>query len=739
MAMTAAPAKHAVTTYAEQVLSGQIVAGRLVRLACARHLRDIETGSQRGLRFDARAAQRAIDFFPRFLRLAEGEFAGKQFELQLWQQFVVGSLFGWKGADDYRRFRKAYIESAKGSGKALALDTPLCTPDGWTTMGQIKTGDHVLDERGRLCTVLATSPTMHGRLCYRLTFDDGSQIVADAGHLWLTERRGIRTTDEIARTLRYANRRYQSANHSIPLSGDRRIISCEPVASVPVRCITVDSPSGLFLAGETMIPTHNSPLAAGIGLYGLVADGEAGAEVYAAAVTRDQAGILFRDACNMVKASPALASRIEVNVANLAFPQGNSFFRPVSSEARSLDGKRVHIALIDELHEHPNNLVVEKMQAGTKGRRQPLVIAITNSGYDRHSVCYQHHDYSTKVLEGIIEDDGWFAYVCQLDPCDTCRSEGKVSPSDGCPECDDWRDEQTWIKANPNLGISVSLRYYREQVREAEGMPAKANIVKRLNMCCWTEQDSRWLDIDLWDEGATPFDETELYGRPCYAGVDLSSNTDLTAAAFLFPPRNPDECWKVLLCYWIPEENVDARVRRDRVPYDVWIRDGYIQTTPGNVVDKDYIEAALLEDASHFQVQELAYDRLYADQMVQHLMAQGLTCVPFGMGFFHMAAPCKEFEALVQGCRLQHGGHPVMRWNASNVSVTQDSGGNRRPVKNEGTATKRIDGIVALLMALGRAMVHEGESGPSVYEQRGMLRVSLWDEDEGGVANADTD
>ena len=745
----AAPPDLKTTWYAEEVVAGRVLAGPLVRLACARHLRDLDDGGTRGLHFDDGRAAHIVEFFPRFLRLTEGAHAQQPFVLEPWQQFIVGSLFGWLGRDGYRRFRKAYIETPKGP---LALDTPVPTPTGWTTMGELRPGDQVFGDQGQPCAVLAVSPVFTARPCYRVVFDDGEEIVADAEHRWLTERRrsdaprddrggatrgvplkergrwrvGVRTTQEIRASLRYLNGSYQSANHSVALagalalsevdvpvhpyvlgvwlgdgdsdsaritvgdedtvlldhlracgvgvgkrtggkeragryligsvdysttchrghprpsgaqcracerlrdhaarhgeapaprtrltlreqlraldvlankhiplsylrassaqrlallqglmdtdgyinrdsgeceftncrrevaagvlelvrslgmkaamnegramihgrdvgekyrvyfhpppdlapfrltrkaarhfkrhnrrrlSGERRIVDVFPTHSVPVRCITVDAPSQLFLAGRGMIPTHNSgktPLASGIGLYGLIADGEAGAEIYTAATMREQAAIAFRDAKHMVESSPDLRSRIEINVGNLAYLPAKSFLRPVSSEARGLDGKRVHMALIDELHEHPTDVVVEKMQAGTKGRRQPLICEITNAGYDRHSVCWTHHDYSAKVLHGVIEDDGWFAYVGGLDPCVACRADGHEQPQEGCAACDDWRDEAVWEKANPNLGISVTKTYLREQVREAEGMPSKANIVKRLNFC-----------IDVYDQ-----------------------------------------------------------------------------------------------------------------------------------------------------------------------------------------------------------------------------------------------
>lgn len=544
----------AVTAYAEDVLGGRVVAGRPVRLAAARHIEDSKSGHTRGLRFDQAAADRAIAFFPMFLRLAEGEHAGKPFELQPWQQFIVGSIFGWKGADGYRRYRKAYIETSKGQGK--------------------------------------------------------------------------------------------------------------------------------------------SPMSAGIGLYGLVADGEAGAEIYAAAVTRDQSGILFTDAKRMVAASPALSSRVEVNVNNLAVLATNSFFRPVSSEARSLDGKRVHMALIDEVHEHQSSLVIDKMQAGTKGRRQPLILEITNAGYDRNSVCWQHHDYSLKVLEGILPDDGWFAFVCALD------------------EGDAWTDEAVWPKVAPNLDISITRTYLREQVREAQGMPSKENIVKRLNFCVWTESAAHWLDMRLWDacDGAPG----DLEGKDCYAGLDLSSTSDITALVLVFPG---DDGLDVLPFFWVPADSISERSRRDRVPYDVWQRSGHIIATEGNVVDYDAIRLKVGELAKRYRIRELAIDRWNSTQLQTQLQGDGLTVVQFGQGFASMTAPTKELERLVKEGAIRHGGQPVLRWMASNVAVAQDAAGNIKPAKDK--SSERIDGITAMVMGLDRAT--RRQTRRSVYEDGGVF------------------
>lgn len=551
-----------VTKYANDVLSGKVLAGKYVRQACERHLKDLKTAEKRGLYFDIEAANKVINFFT-FCKFAEGEHAGQPFVLQPFQKFIVGSLFGWYGSDGYRRFRKAYIEIGKGNGK--------------------------------------------------------------------------------------------------------------------------------------------SPMAAAIGLYGLLADGEEGGEIYSAAVTRDQAGISFSDAKKMIQASPELVKRVSVNVHNIAVESTNSYFRPVSSEARSLDGKRVFMAIVDELHEHPTPLVVEKMQAGTKGRRQPLIFEITNSGYDRNSVCWHHHEYSEKVLNGTIEDDGWFAYVCCLD------------------EGDDWKDEKVWIKANPNIDISVTRKYLREQVKEAIGMPTKETIVKRLNFCIWTQQSNRWIDLNIWDENNSyDIDETILIGRRCYGGLDLSSVSDLTAWVMVFPDEdNPDKI-DVLARFWCPEDRLHDPRNRYQLQYQAWQKQGYINVTPGNALDYSFVRSQILEDAQKYQIIDLNIDRLFqAHQLAMELIDEGLNIVGLGMGFLSMAAPMKDFERRLLARNINHGGNPVLRWMADNVAVSQDPAGNLKPNKAESQG--KIDGIVALIMALDRASRNINIG--SVYEERGLLVI----------------
>jgi phage terminase large subunit-like protein len=551
-----------VEQYALAVRDGHVPTNTLVRLAATRHLRDLVDGPGRGLQWQWPAAKDAIDFFGAALRLAEGEHAGKPFVLQPWQQFIVGSLFGWKGPDGYRRFRTAYIEAGKGSGK--------------------------------------------------------------------------------------------------------------------------------------------TPLSAGIGLYMLVSDGEAGAEVYSAATNRDQAKICWNDARRMVSASPTLRGVITERVNSLAY--GNSYFRPVSADASSLDGFRPHCVIVDEIHEHPNSLVIDKLRAGFKGRRQPLLLEITNSGFDRHSICYQHHEFSVKVLEGTIENDSWFAFVCGLDE-----------------ETDDWRDEKVWQKANPNLGVSVTWRYLRGQVAEAVELPAMQSIVRRLNFCQWTEGSVRAIDMEQWNRGG-PLPSTRhdvvaegidamaasLRGRQCRGGMDLAKVGDLSAFTLLFPPAEEGEPWKVLCRFWCPSDDIEQRSRRDRVPYRVWCDQGFLISTPGNVTDYKFIAAEIIKSAGLFDIEEIGFDRVFAGEIVQWLQDEGLAMTEVGQGFMSMAAPTGELLRLVKSGQLWHGGHPVLRWMASNLSVRQDPAGNLKPDKEK--SSDRIDGISALCDALAVTMV--AEPGP---------------------------
>jgi len=441
-----------------------------------------------------------------------------------------------------------------------------------------------------------------------------------------------------------------------------------------------------------------TPLAAAIALYGLVADGEAGAEIYSAATSRDQAGICFTDAKQFVLSCAPLLNRLQVGHNNIAFLETSSFLRVVSAEGRGLDGKRPHLVVVDELHEHPTATVVEKMRAGTKGRTRALIFEITNSGYDQTTVCWEHHDYSIKVLQGVIENDSWFAFVAALD-------KGE-DPFDN-PSC--------WPKANPNLGISLTHQYLIEQVREAKDLPSKRNLVLRLNFCRWTEASEGAIDLDYWDKCNTPVHVSALQGRACYGGLDLASVSDFCALSWIFPPEGDRDTglWHLLLRLYLPEAAVKRMRDKQRLPIDTWVSQGLVTVTPGNVTDYGFIKADIKRDREQFDVREIAFDRYNSSQLVTDLQDDGALMVGFGQGYLSMSPAIKEMERLYMSGRLAHGGHKVLRWMASSTVATHDAAENVKFDREK--STNKIDGMVSTAMAIGRAIAN-GKPETSFWE-----------------------
>jgi len=484
----------------------------------------------------------------------------------------------------------------------------------------------------------------------------------------------------------------------IGLIGAMPLPGGEPFIVQPSQAFIVGSVFGWWLPGgarrfrtayvEEGKGNGKTPLAARIGIVGAAADGRHAAEVYTAGVTRDQAHYLFNDALLVVEASDTLRSVFDIGAHNLAVTSTDSYMRPVSSEARSLDQKRVHMALIDEIHEHRTALVVEKMRAGTKGDDTALIFEITNSGYDRHSVCWQHHEYSRSILAGVVENDSWFAYIAALD------------------EGDDWTDEAVWPKANPLLDVTITRRYLREQVQEARDMPAKAALVQRLNFCIWTEASVGAIEMARWDACDDP--PRIEPGMAVYGGLDLATTTDLSA--FLLLHEDEDGWIDVIARFWAPEEGIALRSRRDRVPYELWARDGFITATPGNVTDYDRVREDIRELADTYDIRELGYDRWNATQLVTQLMGDGANMVPVGQGYASLSAATKEWLGRIAAGKMRHGGNPVLRWMAANLVVEQDPAGNLKPSKSK--STERIDGQAAGITALSRLTApHEPVAG----------------------------
>jgi phage terminase large subunit-like protein len=463
-----------------------------------------------------------------------------------------------------------------------------------------------------------------------------------------------------------------------------------------------------------------STLVAGVGLYLFFADGEPGAEVYCAATKKDQARIVFSEAVRMRAASPSLAKRITKVRDNMSVATTASKFEPLGSDEDTLDGLNVHAAIVDELHAHKTRFVWDVLDTATAARRQPLMFAITTAGFNRQSVCWLQHEYCEKVLEGIHSDDTLFVYIATLDPDD------------------DWEDESVWQKANPNLGVSVKLDDLRRKAEKAKADPAALNSFLRLHLNRWTQTDTRWMDLDEWADCSAPFaagapaipsdphaarDELRerLIGRRCFGGLDLSSKVDLTAFVLLFTPTDDDPRYIAIPWFWMPEDNVEKRVKQDRVPYDLWIREHWIETTDGNVVDYDVIRAHIVEQRDDFEIAEIAFDPWNATHLSTQLQDDGLTTVEFRQGFASMSAPTKELMTLVLGRKLAHLGNPVLRWMASNLVVKTDPAGNIKPNKEK--SAEKIDGIVALIMALGRAQATSDGDGGSVYDTQELMVI----------------
>lgn len=455
------------------------------------------------------------------------------------------------------------------------------------------------------------------------------------------------------------------------------------------------------------IPKKNgkSELAAAIALLLTCGDNEWGAEVYGCASDRQQASIVFDVAVEMIEQCPALKKRIKpiMSIKRIVYKPTNSFYQVLSAEAYTKHGLNVHGVIFDELHAQPNRELFDVMTKGSgDARTQPLFFLITTAGTDRNSICYEQHQKAVDLIEGRKIDKTFYPVIY------------------GINDNDDWSKEENWYKANPSLGHTIDVEKVRNAYNAARENPAEENIFRQLRLNQWVKQSTRWMQMDKWDECDFDIDLDSLRGRECYGGLDLSSTTDITAFVLVFPPRNDTEKYIVVPYFWIPEDNLKLRVRRDHVPYDVWEKQGFIKTTEGNVVHYGFIEAFIEELNTKYNIKEIAFDRWGAVQMVQNLEGMGFTVVPFGQGYKDMSPPTKELMKITLEKKIAHEGNPVLRWMMDNIYVKTDPAGNIKPDKEK--STERIDGAVALIMALDRSIRNQG-SGGSVYDERGILII----------------
>ena len=448
-----------------------------------------------------------------------------------------------------------------------------------------------------------------------------------------------------------------------------------------------------------------SELAAAIALYLLYADNEPSAEVYGAAADRQQASIVFDVAKQMVEMSPALMKRSKLMGATKRIVNyGNAgYYQVLSAEVGGKHGFSVSGLVFDEIHTQPNRQLYDVLTKGSSDARQnPLHFIITTAGNDRHSIAYELHTKAVDILEGRRVDPTFYPVVY------------------GLKDDEDWEDEANWYKVNPSLGYTVDVERLRDAYREAKQNPADEITFKWLRCNMWISSTVAWIPDAIYMRGNEPIDMASLEGRDCYAGLDLSSTGDITALVLIFPPRDEDEKFVLLPYFWIPEETIPRRVKANSVPYDIWEKQGYIMSTEGNVIHYDFIEKFIMDLSEKYHILEIAVDRWNATHVIQNLEDNGLTMVPFGQGFASMSAPTKEFYRLLMEGKIIHGGHPVMRWMAGNVVVDTDPAGNIKVTKAK--SKEKIDGIVAAIMALDRAVRHESE-GRSVYDTRGIILI----------------
>jgi phage terminase large subunit-like protein len=447
--------------------------------------------------------------------------------------------------------------------------------------------------------------------------------------------------------------------------------------------VRVDDDTRRYRVAYVSMPKKNgkSTWLAGVGVYLLGMDGEAGAEVYGAAADREQASVVYREMASMVRASPRLTRVMNVidSRRNITFLRESAFYRVLSADAFRAEGLNIHGLLFDELHAQRDRRLWDALRYGGAARDQPLLLSITTAGYDRRGICYEQYLYAKKVLADWRFDPTFYPLIYEME--------------DG----DDWKDPEVWEKANPSWNVTIKPEAFAADVKEAEQSPSKLNSFLRYRLNCWTTSDVRWLSPDLWQNGAVPL--RDFGNRPVYAGLDLATTYDLTALLLICPDPE-DNSIDVLPFFWIPESNAVERSQRDKVPYLDWIRDGFMTTTDGNVTDYTILHRDILAICKQYGVRKLAVDIKFNGQMISNMLqGDGVEVQGYPQGGRAMSAPAKALENLVAGSKIRHAGHPVLSWCAGNVSVQEDRYGNIYPSKAK--STERIDGIVALCQAIG--------------------------------------
>lgn len=441
-------------------------------------------------------------------------------------------------------------------------------------------------------------------------------------------------------------------------------------------------------------------LSAGIGLYMLFADGEARPEVYSAATVKDQAKICFADAVAIVKATD-LKNYLTPYRNSIVYELKGGAMKPLSSDYGTHDGLNPSCGIIDEFHAHKDSGMFDVIKSAFGARRQPLLFIITTAGFNKSGACYAYRDNVIKVLRGVNEDDSLFGIIYTLD------------------SKEEWDDPKMWIKSNPNLGVSLSADYLADQVKDAKNRPEAVRNVMTKNVNLWVDAEKTWILDDVWMQCMGTTDPADLKGCACWGGLDLSNVSDVTAYILLF---HENDRFQLLPHFWIPEEKMLEKIRKENINYDKWVAEGYVTATPGNVIDYDFVKADILHIVADYDLRTSAYDRWNSSQTIIDLQNEGMMFNPFGQGYGSMSAPTKEFEKAVLTGKVEHFGNPVLRWMLASTVIKTDPAGNIKPDKEK--SVQKIDGIVASIMALGEWMTAQAEDDTNPYEQRGLLTLN---------------
>ncbi|QJW94709.1 Phage terminase, large subunit [Frigoriglobus tundricola] len=453
------------------------------------------------------------------------------------------------------------------------------------------------------------------------------------------------------------------------------------------------------------VPRKNgkTTLAAGIALYLFVCDGEAGAEIFSAATKKDQAKLVFEDAKAFVSRSPELASIIEHWKHSLQIPAARSKFEALGADADSLDGLNPFVAICDEIHAWRSRDLWDVLLTGMGAREQPLALPITTAGDFSDSIYNELHTDVEQVLEGVVSDDQIFGYIATTDAED------------------DWRDPAAWAKANPNLGVSLREDELRDVIKRAERQPSSQNKTKRNRLNIRTAALNAWLRLDLWDRGSAPFDDAELLGRECYAGLDLANTKDLAALVLAFPwgMEKSEPVYRLKCWFWCPADSEEAAGEKLRRKLFPWVQAGHVELTDGNTIDHGRIEAVAIEASHKYQLKGLNYDPWNAGATAQALERAGITVAKFVQNANNYNEPANALERGVLAGRVFHNGNPVLRWMVSNCVARTNGAGYIMPDRKK--SRDKIDGIPASIMAIAGEMRARFEGdGESVYETRGV-------------------